>query len=120
LQSFDFNLAVQALNNSNIGGKSRFKFCNTEFVFMVAYKNYESQYLTDDMVEKRLSSGLIDAKKSVELEGWTDQDIKAHLRYLMIDKKDTLKEDMMTRFFMWDVFPQNRLTKNEHLNRYVV
>lgn len=108
LQSFDFNLAVQALNSSNISGKSRFKFCNTEFVFNLAYNNYESQYLTADMVEKRLDSGLIEAKKSVELKNWTDENIKKYLRHLMIDKKETLKDDMMTKFFMWDVFPENR------------
>lgn len=108
LQSLDFNLAVDALNNANPDNKSKFRFQNTEYVFNVAYNNYEAKYLTPEVVAQRLEKGLIEAKKHPELSGWTDDAIKAMLRFYMVDSKDLLKENMMTNFFMWDLFPHHK------------
>lgn len=108
LQSSDFNLAVDALNNSNPDNKSKFRFQNTEYIFNVAYHNYEIKYLTPEVVEQRLNKGLIEAKEHQELQEWTDEAIKHMLRFFMVDSKDLLKENMMTNFFMWDLFPQQK------------
>ena len=108
IQTLDFNKAVKALNNSNLNGKSRFKFYNTEYAFNVAYENYEKKYLTEEIIEKRLNAGLIEAKKHNELKTWSDDAIKKSLKFLMVDSKDLLKENMMTNFFMWDMFPENK------------
>lgn len=111
IQSLDFNKAVKALNNSNLNGKSRFKFYNTEYAFNVAYESYEKKYLTEEVVEKRLNAGLLVAKKHDELKNWSDDAIKKSLKFLMVDSKDLLKENMMTNFFMWDIFPENKPKK---------
>lgn len=106
LQSLDFNAAVNALNNANPNNKSKFRFQNTEYVFNVAYQNYEAKYLTPEIVEQRLNKGLAEARKFKELETWTDEAVKNMLKFYMVDSKDLLKENMMTNFFMWDLYPQ--------------
>jgi hypothetical protein len=106
LQSLDFNLAVDALNKANPNNQSKFRFQNTEYIFNVAYHNYEVKYLTPEVVEQRLNNGLNEAKKYKELQGWTDEAIKHMLRFFMVESKDFLKENMMSNFFMWDLFPQ--------------
>lgn len=111
IQTLNINNAVKALNNSKLNEKSKFKFYNTEFAFTVAYENYEKKYLTEEIVEKRLNEGLIEAKKSDELKNWSDVAIKKALKFLMVDSKDLLKENMMTNFFMWDMFPENKPKK---------
>jgi hypothetical protein len=111
IQTLNINKAVKALNNSNSSGKSRFKFQNTEFSFNLAYNNYEKKYLTEEIVEKRLNAGLTQARKFNELVNWTDEAIKESLKFLMVDSKDLLKENMMTHFFMWDIFPENKPKK---------
>ena len=113
LQSLDFNLAVEALNNANPGNTSKFRFQNTEYVFEVAYRNYETKYLTPEVIENRLSSGLIEAKKHKELQTWSDEAIKDMLKFYMVDSKDLLKENMMTNFFMWDLFPDHKPQLNK-------
>lgn len=111
IQSLDFNKAVIALNNSNLNGKSTFKFYNTEYAFKIAYENYEKKYFTEEIVEKRLNAGLTEAKKHDELKNWSDDAIKKSLKFLMVDSKDLLKENMMSNFFMWDIFPENKPKK---------
>ena len=37
--------------------------------------------------------------------------IKKSLKFLMVDSKDLLKENMMSNFFMWDIFPENKPKK---------
>lgn len=108
LQSLDFNQAVDALNYANPDNKSKFRFQNTEYVFNVAYQNYEAKYLTPEVVEQRLEKGLLEAKKHQELNGWTDEAIRSMLRFYMVDSKDLLKENMMTNFFMRDLFPHHK------------
>ncbi|MGN6493020.1 MAG: hypothetical protein ACTHLE_13560 [Agriterribacter sp.] len=108
LQSLDFNKAVDALNYANPGNKSKFRFQNTEYIFNMAYQNYEDKYLTPESVTKRLESGLIEARKHKELNGWSDEAIKNMLKFYMVDAKNLLKENMMTNFFMWDLFPHHK------------
>ncbi|MGV1013020.1 MAG: hypothetical protein ACOYBS_11285 [Flavobacterium sp.] len=109
LQSQDLKQAVIRLNKANENQKSPFQFQNTEYAFKIAYENYEKKYLTPEMVEKRLGQGLIEARKFPELSSWKDESVKNMLKFYMVDSNDLLKEDMMRNFFMWDVFPQNRL-----------
>ncbi len=108
LQSLNINTALTALNKANNDKKSQFRFQNTEFAFKVAYENYEKKYLTPEEVEKRLETGLIEARKFPEMKNWTDEAIKSSLQFMMVNLKDKLKEDMMTNFFMWDLFPENK------------
>ena len=104
----DIESTVSRLNNANPDNKSKFRFQNTEYVFNVAYNNYEAKYLTPEVVAQRLEKGLIEAKKHPELSGWTNDAIKAMLRFYMVESKDLLKENMMTNFFMWDLFPHHK------------
>jgi hypothetical protein len=108
IESLDINKAVILLNESNPNNKSRFKFHNTEFAFDVAYKNYEEKYLTDELVAKRLEMGLLEARKHPEMKNQSDEQIKQTLKFFMVDNKDFMKNKLMEKFFMWDIFPEKR------------
>jgi len=106
LTSFDFSVATQRLNQTNADLPGEFHFRNTEYVFHRAYENYEKKYLTEDVIQKRLESGLAEARNYKEMENLSDDEIRQILRNWMVDKKDILKRKMMDRFFMYDIFPE--------------
>ena len=108
LTSLDFGIATKRLNKSNQNLPTVFYFCNTEHIFNRAYKNYEQKYLTEEVVEKRLESGLANARKQKELQHLTNEQVKQFMRYWMVDQKDFLKKQMTEHFFMYDVFPELR------------
>jgi len=108
LTSLNFSLATQRLNQCNHNLPTEFYFCNTEYIFNRAYLNYEQKYLTDEVVEKRLASGLHKARQYPEVQYLTDEQVKQFLKYWMVDQKDFLKKQMTEHFFMYDVFPELR------------
>ncbi len=112
IESLNINNAVILLNKSNPNNTSRFRFHNTEFVFEVAYKNYEEKYLTDEVVAERLEIGLIEARKHPDMQNQSDEQIKQKLKVFMVDNKDFMKYKLMEKFFMWDIFPEKRPKKN--------
>ena len=108
LTSLNFGIATQRLNQSNQNLPTAFYFCNTEYIFNRAYDNYEQKYLTDEIVENRLMSGLNEARQYKEVQHLTDEQVKQFLKYWMVDQKDFLKKQMTEHFFMYDVFPELR------------
>lgn len=108
LTSLNFGIATQRLNQSNPDLPTAFYFCNTEYIFNRAYANYEQKYLTDEVVAKRLESGLNEARQYKEVQHLTDEQVKQFLKYWMVDQKDFLKKQMTEHFFMYDVFPELR------------
>lgn len=108
INSLDINESVIKLNEANPNNKSRFRFHNTEFAFNVAYQNYEKKYLTDEVVAERLETGLKEARKHTETNHLSDEQIKQNLKFFMVDNKDFMKDKLMEKFFMWDIFPENR------------
>jgi hypothetical protein len=107
IDSTDFNLAEKALNESNERLRSKFKFQNTEFVFNKAYDNYEAKYLTPEMVEHRINTLYSQIKHLDEFQNWQESDIKNHLKKLMLDEKDQRKQELMSKFLLWDLFPSH-------------
>jgi hypothetical protein len=108
IESLNINKAVELLNKANENSKSKFRFHNTEFAFKVSYENYEKKYLTEEVVQERLEQGLIEARKHPETKHLSDEEIKRNLKFFMVDNKDFMKFKLMERFFMWDLFPENR------------
>ncbi|MEM8998809.1 MAG: hypothetical protein AAGB24_00975 [Bacteroidota bacterium] len=108
IDSLNINKAVALLNGSNESKKPKFRFHNTEFAFKVSYENYEKKYLTEEVIEERLEQGLIDARKHSETNHLSDEEIKRNLKFFMVDNKDFMKFKLMEKFFMWDLFPENR------------
>ncbi len=62
--------------------------------------------MTDEVVAKRLESGLNEARQYKEVQLLTDEQVKQFLKYWMVDQKDFLKKQMTEHFFMDDVFPE--------------
>jgi hypothetical protein len=108
LFSNDFAEAEKALHNSNPNIVSKFRLQNTEFVFAKAYKNYEEKYLTPAMVEHRTNLIAAQCKDMPEFKGWTIVQMKKMAKKIMVDHKQKLKEDLMSKFFMWDLFPHQK------------
>lgn len=106
LQSCDFNLAIEALNDSNPSGKSQFRFHNTEYVFQKAYENYELFHLTPVRIEERLEDVLAKCRSIQAFDSWSDQMIRDHLKYLIINENENIKKRMMRKFFLLDKFPE--------------
>lgn len=108
LLSNDFGEAEKALHNSNPAQFSKFRLQNTEFVFSKAYANYESRYLTPEMIEHRTNLIAAQCKDLPEFKGWTEAQMKEMAKGFIVDQKDKLKENMMTKFFLWDLFPHHK------------
>lgn len=106
--SGDFGASEKALNISNPTLVSQFRLQNTEFIFTRAYNNYEEKYLTPAMVEHRTNLIVAQCRDLPEFKGWTTEGIKELSKKNMVDRKDKLKEVLMTKFFMWDLFPHNK------------
>lgn len=107
LQSGNFNSAVMALHAINPDGYSRFRFHNTEFVFQKAYQNYELLYLTPEMVEQRIGHFFSECRPRQEFNMWSDQMIRDYAKQLIMDEGGFLKKQLMRKFFMLDVFPDD-------------
>ena len=110
LKSLDFNKAQEALNNSitPTSAISKFKFQNTSDGFQKAYDNYEKKYLNPTVFEQRLNILACQAMSYKEFKGWSIEKTKAYLKNIMIDKQKELKENMMSNFFSWDCFPNQK------------
>lgn len=105
LQSLDFNKAIHALEQSNFPYASKFRFQNTEYVFNKAYANYEEKYLSPHIVEQRTNLLMAQCKSMTEFSNWSVEEIKDFLKDIMVNKKDDLKNILMNRFFLRDLFP---------------
>lgn len=108
IPSGDFRCAEKALNLANSDLVSKFRLQNTEFIFARAYKNYEEKYLTPAMVEIRINEIVILSQNLPEFIGRTTEDLKALARFNMVDLNSQQKEDLKTKFLMWDLFPHNK------------
>lgn len=105
LQSSDFQAAEQALHASNPATFSRFRLHNTELVFEKAYRNYEVFHLKPERIEERLDQMVAECRPKAEFNNWSDQQIRDWGRYIMVNEKNILKKNLMRKFFMLDVFP---------------
>jgi hypothetical protein len=107
LQSLDFNLAVDALNAANSSGQSKFHFRNTEYVFQMAYENYDLLHLTRERIEQRLEAMLPECRSNPHFVNWSDQMICDLLKYIIINDGHNLKKRIMRKFFLLDKFPEH-------------
>jgi hypothetical protein len=107
LLSYDLNEAIRALHNSNDSQVSKFILQNTEYVFSKAYENYEKKYLTPAIVDHRINLVAAECKHLPEFKDWTEDRIKLEARRIIVDKNSEIKKNMMTRFFLWDLFPHH-------------
>ncbi len=116
LKSLDLNAAEAALHLQNAPYASKFKFQNTEFAFKKAYKNYEKNHLTPERIEERLSqienefrTTMTDENLNMlnlDIKDWSSERIKEFAKNLIVGQNDIIKDRMMTRFFMWDIYPE--------------
>lgn len=104
----NFVEAEKAMNNSNPDQISKFRLQNTEFIFAKAYENYEIIYLTPEMIEHRTNLIASQHKDLPEFKGWTKTKIKEMTKQIMLNQKVKLKENMMKKFFLWDLFPHHK------------
>lgn len=104
----NFVEAEKAMNNSNPGRISKFRLQNTEYIFAKAYENYEKIYLTPEMIEHRTNLIASQYKDLPEFKYWTNIKLKEMTKQIMLDQKDKLKENMMKKFFLWDLFPHHK------------
>ena len=104
LDSLNLNKAVAALQKQNTPNASKFKFQNVEFSFQLVYKNYEKKHLTPERIEERLGEIERECKKSPDFEGWSSRRIREFAKNIILD--ENLKEKIMSRFFMWDIYPE--------------
>lgn len=108
LNSLDINAAESALHRQNAPNASKFRFQNTEFAFKKAYSNYEQNHLTPERIEERLAQLEEEFRKTGEYEGWTSERIKEFAKSIIVDQNDVIKERLMTRFLMLDIYPESR------------
>ena len=52
--------------------------------------------------------GLLEARKHPEMKNQSDEQIKQILKFFIVDKKDFMKNQLMEKFFMWDIYPEMR------------
>lgn len=103
LNSLNLNKAVTALHKQNAPNASKFKFQNVEFSFQLVYKNYERKHLAPERIEERLVEIEEKCRKSPEFEGWNSKTIREFAKNIILD--ENLKEKIMSKFFMWDIYP---------------
>lgn len=108
LNSLDVNIAENALHRQNAPNASKFRFQNTEFAFKKAYSNYEQNHLTPERIEERLTQIEEEFRKTGEYQDWSSEKIKSFAKNIIVDQNDVIKERMMTRFFMFDIYPELR------------
>lgn len=112
LNSFDFNLAESALNQSNPTLISKFKFRNTQQVFDQAYSNYEAKYLTPQMVEHRTILISAQLRPLLDFKHLSIEQIKDLAKTQILDNNLKHKENLMSRFFLWNFFPHHKPKDN--------
>ncbi|RKR08277.1 hypothetical protein C8C83_5515 [Flavobacterium sp. 90] len=108
LNSLDLNAAEIALHRQNAPNASKFKFQNIEFVFKKVYENYELKHLTPERIKERLQQIEEEFRKAGEYPDWTSERIHTVARNIIVDQNDKIKENLMTKFFMRDIYPELR------------
>jgi hypothetical protein len=108
LNTLNLNAAETALHRQNYPNASKFRFQNIEFAFKKVYENYETKHLTPERVEERLTQLEEEFRKTGEYEEWTSENIRDFARNVIVGQNDEIKHKMMTRFFMWDIYPELR------------
>lgn len=108
LNTLDVNVAEIALHRQNAPNASKFRFQNTEFAFKKAYANYEQNHLTPDRIEERLIQIEEEFRKTGEYQEWSSEIIKKFAKSIFVNQNDEIKERLMTRFFMFDIYPELR------------
>lgn len=106
LNSLDLNKAIEALHKQNEPNASKFKFQNIEFSFQLVYKNYEKKHLTLERVEERVAEIEKECRKLPEFENLSSEEIKTKAKQIIVDENENNKEKLMTRFLMWDIYPE--------------
>jgi hypothetical protein len=108
LNTLDVNVAEIALHRQNAPNASKFRFQNTEFAFKKAYANYEQNHLTPERIEERLIQIEEEFRKTGEYQEWSSEIIKKFAKSIFVNQNDEIKERLMTRFFMFDIYPELR------------